>query len=47
MSIGLSITVGRPDRKPPPPLFEILAENGDLLLSESNNEFLITENQLT
>ena len=26
-------------------LFEIIAENGDFLLSEVNNEFLITETQ--
>ena len=26
-------------------LFEIIAEDGDFLLSEANNEFLITETQ--
>jgi len=26
-------------------LFEIIAENGDFLLSENNNDFLITEAQ--
>lgn len=29
----------------PTPFFEIIAENGDFLLTEANNEFLITETQ--
>tara|TARA_R100000935_G_scaffold41614_1_gene63253 strand:- start:199 stop:387 length:189 start_codon:yes stop_codon:yes gene_type:complete len=29
----------------PTPFFEIIAENDDFLLTESNNEFLITETQ--
>ncbi len=29
----------------PTPFFEIIAENGDFLFTEANNEFLITETQ--
>ena len=31
----------------PTPLFEIISEDGEFLLSENTNEFLITEYQLT
>ena len=39
---GIGATTGQ---NTPTVLFEILAENGDYLLTESNNEFLVTEFQ--
>ena len=49
MAIGLGVGNDIPGNllgssgAPPPPVFRILAENGDFLISEIDNKFMIVE----